>query len=89
MLQIYTITGVTREQEYSPLYLPNKRSRILNEKLGASFVGSNCIEPKRVGEMEIEIRSDVYALEAKNAINILGGKVTPVYDTVKTIIDSK
>ncbi len=91
MLQIYTITGVKSLKEYNPLYLPNTRSRILNEKLGAALVGSNSIEPKRIGDKEIEIKSDVYAVEVKNAIDILGGKVIPIksLENRKVGVDSK
>lgn len=75
MLQIYTVIGVRCLNEYCPLYLPNNRSRILNEKLGAFFVGSNNIKPKKIGEKEIDIKSNVYAIEIKNAVEILDGKV--------------
>jgi hypothetical protein len=75
MLQIYTVTGIRCFNEYCSLYLPNNRSRILNEKLGASIVGSNNVEIKKVGEREIDIKSDVYAIEVKNAVEILNGKI--------------
>lgn len=91
MLQIYTITGVKSLNENIPLYLPNMRSRILNEKLGAVLVGTNSIEPKRVGDKELEIKSNVYSIEVKNAVEILEGKVIPAkyIDNKKVSVDSK
>lgn len=78
VLQIYTVTGVRCYNEFCPLYLLNKRSQILNEKLGAFIVGSNNVEPKKIGEKEIEIKSDVYAIEAKSAVEILCSKIKPI-----------
>lgn len=78
MLQIYTVTGIRCFNEFCPLYLQNKRSRILNEKLGAFIVGSNYVKPKTIGEKEIEIKSDVYAIEAKSAVEILSSKIRPI-----------
>lgn len=75
MLQIYTVIGVRCLNEYCPLYLPNNRSKILNAKLGAFFVGSNNMEPKNIGEKQIDIKSDVYAIEIQSALEILDGKV--------------
>ncbi|NLD49868.1 MAG: hypothetical protein GX660_22215 [Clostridiaceae bacterium] len=71
MLQIYTVTGVFLNEKYQPLYLPNKRSIILNERLGASIAGSNDIPLKKIGEREIEIKSQVYIIELKEAVKRL------------------
>ncbi|TYQ13284.1 UNVERIFIED_CONTAM: hypothetical protein Cloal_4352 [Acetivibrio alkalicellulosi] len=75
MLQIYTLKGVFFRGKYNSIYLPNKRSIILNEKLGAYFVASYDIPKKRVGENEIEIKSDLYILDLEYAIGILRKKL--------------
>lgn len=71
MLQIYTITGVFLREKYQSLYLPNKRSIILNERLGATIAGSNDIPLKKIGDRKIEIKSQVYIIELKEAVNRL------------------
>lgn len=71
MLQIYTITGVFLREKYQPLNLPNKRSIILNERLGASIAGSTDIPLKKIGDREIEVKSQVYIIELKEAVNRL------------------